>query len=332
MATGTDPLIIDTPSPVQAGIIQYQPNFRHSSPLQSSSSSHSLSDTSLHQEVMKDRIRKEFKGSTFLVDLSAEGAPFYAHPDSIQAVLGRLSNHYGFTDATLLSDEDSSVDSPRFPPGGFQGTSYRPLVHFLNAIVNATNDCLPPSPRYLSDLHFDHHGWEMEEAYTTNSHQPLSPEVLGLLRSPTSQRQKVSWNDVAIIVEANDHIPELIVQLSTYARSYLTVDRRRSFAPAIGFNHKTLEIFFFAFHRSGLSSSGPISLRTPEGFESLVKYMVGILSIRDEEGFGLDMTRIGNVFRINERDYDIARPIWVRKSVCGRATAVYSLKCTRLPI
>jgi hypothetical protein len=57
--------------------------------------------------------------------------------------------------------------------------------------------------------------------------------------------------------------------------------------------------------------------------------MVEILSIPDEEGFSLDMTHIGNV---NERDYDIVRPVWVRNSVCGCATAVYSLKCTRLPI
>jgi hypothetical protein len=60
--------------------------------------------------------------------------------------------------------------------------------------------------------------------------------------------------------------------------------------------------------------------------------MVGMLSISDEEGFGLDMTRIGNVFRINERDYEIVRSISVRNSVCGRATAVYSLRCTPLPI
>jgi hypothetical protein len=332
MATGTVPLSVHTPSPAQDGMNQYQLNFGFSTdpwlPCNSDS------DASLNQklEVMKSQIRREFKGSTFLVDLSAEGAPFYAHPESIQAVLGCLRHHYGLTDATLLSDEDSSADIPRFPPNGFQveGASYKPLVHFLNAIVHATDDCLPPSPRYLSGLHFDHHGQEMEEIY--NSDQPLSPEVLGLLGSPTSQVQKLSWNDVAIIVEAKDQIPELILQSSTYARSYLKVDKRRSFAPAIGFNHNTLEIFFFAFHRSGLSSSGPISHRTPEGFESVVKYMVGMLSIPDEEGFGLDMTRIGNVFRINERNYEIVRPISVRNSVCGRATAVYNLKCTRLPV
>jgi hypothetical protein len=170
----------------------------------------------------------------------------------------------------------------------------------------------------------------MKEIY--NSHRPLKPDILGLLHPPTSPPQKLSWNDVAIVVEVKKDIRELIPQLSTYARCYLAVDRRRSFAPAIGFNHKSLEIFFFAFHRSGLSSSGPISLDTPEGFQSLVKYMVGMLSIPDEEAFGLDMTRIGNVFRINGRDYDIMRPICVRNSVRGRATVVYSLKCTQLPI
>jgi hypothetical protein len=168
MATGTVPFSVDTPSPAQAGISQYQLNLRFSNDSQLPSSSDS--DASLNQKVMKNRIRREFKGSTYLVDLSAEEAIFYAHPDRIQAVLGRLRHHYGLTDATLLSDEDSSVDNPRFPLGGFQGTSYKPLVHFLNVIVHATNDCLPPGPRYLRGLHFDHHGREMEEIY--NSHEP----------------------------------------------------------------------------------------------------------------------------------------------------------------
>ena len=167
----------------------------------------------------------------------------------------------------------------------------------------------------------------MKEIY--NSHRPLKPDALGLLIPPNPQSQNESWNDVAIFVEVKNQTKALIQQLSTYARCYLAIDRRRSFAPAIGYNHKT---FFFAFHRSGLSSSGPISLKTPDGFESLVKYMVGILSIPDEEAFGLDMTRIGSVFRINERDYDIVRQICVRNSVRGRATVVYRLKCTRLLI
>ena len=59
--------------------------------------------------------------------------------------------------------------------------------------------------------------------------------------------------------------------------------------------------------------------------------MVGISSIPDEEAFGLDMTRRGEVYRINDRNYGIVRQICDRRCVRGRATAVYSLKCTQLP-
>ena len=69
---------------------------------------------------MKSQILREFKGSAFRVDLTAEGAPFHADPDSVQTVLGHLWHHCGLTNATLLSDGVSSVDSPRFPPNGFQ--------------------------------------------------------------------------------------------------------------------------------------------------------------------------------------------------------------------
>src|SRR5258708_37898164 len=107
---------------------------------------------------MKSQILREFKGATFLVNLTAEGAPFHADSNSVQAVLGRLRHRYGTTDTTLFSEADSSVDCPRFPRGGFQkkGKSYKPLVHFLNVIIRATNECLLPGPRYLTCLQFDH--------------------------------------------------------------------------------------------------------------------------------------------------------------------------------
>ena len=300
--------------------------------MQTIPSSDSHSHPSLSQEDMRKEILNEFKGAIFRVDLTADGAPFHADSDSVEAVLAHLRDQYGVTDTTLLSDETSSKDSPRFPPGGFRREvdSYTPLRDFLNAIVVSTNKSLRRSSRHLEGLEFKNYGREMNDIY--NSPRPLKPDLLGLLPSPTTQQEKVFWKDVAIFVEVKNQVIELVRQLSTYARCYLAADRRRSFAPAIGFHHKSLNIIFFAFHRSGLSSSGPIPLHTSEGFQTVVKYMVGILSIPDERAFGLDMTRAGDVFRINDRDYDIVRPLFFRDNVRGRATAVYSLKCTQLPI
>lgn len=121
---------------------------------------------------MESQIQSAIKPAK-LLDLTAKGAPFHAYSDTVQMVLGRLRDHYGTTSTSLLSDNDSSVDTPRFPPGGFRKEEepYKPLMHFLNAIVHATNDCLPPSPRYLRNMHFLLHGREMEETY--NSVRPL---------------------------------------------------------------------------------------------------------------------------------------------------------------
>ena len=328
----TDPLSVDTPTSAHAGISE--PTSRRFSSAQQTnpkSDNHSLdhSHPSPNQEDMKKEILNEFKGATFLVDLTADGAPFHADSHSVEAVLAHLRDQYGVTDTTLLSDEPSSKDSPRFPPGGFrrEGDSYTPLRDFLNAIVDSTkNNTLPPTSRYLEGLDFEDYGREMKDIY--NSLRPLKPDALGVLPPPTTPQPKVFWKAVAIIIEVKNRVTELIQQLSAYARCYLAADRRRSFAPAIGFHHKSLEILFFTFHRSGMSSSGPISLRTLEGFQTVVKYMVGILSIPDERAFGLDMTRAGDVFRINDRDYDIVRSICEHNCVRGRATAVYSLKCT----
>ncbi|KAH9049708.1 hypothetical protein EDB84DRAFT_1672533, partial [Lactarius hengduanensis] len=264
---------------------------------------------------MKSQILREFNRATFLVDLTAEGAPLQADSSNVQKVLDRLRVYHNITHHTLLGDDESTDDVPRLPPNGFttEGNSYGPLTHFLNIIVRAAKECLTPwAARHLRDLRFFPHGVEMQDK--VDSGKPLKPN------------QKISWNDVAIIVEVKRKRLELIQQLSTYARCYLAIDRRRSFSIAIAFNHENLRMRFLIFHRAGLSSSHELSLREEAGFQSVVEHMVGVLSIPDEKAFGLDMARFENVCRINNRDYEIVRPIHVRNSVRGRATAVYSIR------
>jgi hypothetical protein len=105
----------DTPTPAQAAqaVSSHQTSVRHSSAVQSSSTSHGHP-----QDVMKSQIQSEFKPAK-LIDLTAKGAPFHADSDTVQMVLGRLRDHYGTTSHSLLSDNDSPEDTQRFPPGGF---------------------------------------------------------------------------------------------------------------------------------------------------------------------------------------------------------------------
>jgi hypothetical protein len=60
-----------------------------------------------------------------------------------------------------------------------------------------------------------------------------------------------------------------------------------------------LEAYAFAFHHGGLSSSSPLKITTEEGFNDLVKYIIDILSIKDEAAYGLDPTRFQIFFCIN---------------------------------
>ena len=58
--------------------------------------------------------------------------------------------------------------------------------------------------------------------------------------------------------------------------------------------------------------------------------MVGVLSIRDEASFGFDMTRVKDVYRLNDCNYEIVRTTQLRESIRGDSTAVYALKCAEL--
>jgi len=276
---------------------------------------------------MKDLIEEELKTATFFVDLTAEDGVFYADPSNVQAVLERLQGppHY-ITPDTLLGDHPSSQTSPRLPPKGFDSEqrSYKPFTQLLNIIISATNESLGPHRRYLGNLRFYDYGSEVAEVY--GSFRSLKPDGVGLLTDlPASRR--ISWGDVQVVVEVKSDIKALVKQAATYARCSLLNDRRRFFSIVIGFNHRKLNVYFLVFHHSGLSSSRALSLNTRQGFEDVVKHLVGMLSITDEAGYHLDQTlsESQNQFYLNDRLYDVVRLVHMRDSLRGRSTAVYNL-------
>lgn len=57
-----------------------------------------------------------------------------------------------------------------------------------------------------------------------------------------------------------------------------------------------------------------------------MKHIVGMLSIRDEAGYGLDVTRSQDIFSINDRYYQLVRLLYMRDSLRGRSTVVYNLE------
>jgi hypothetical protein len=291
------------------------------------------SPTSSQPEAeMKDKIPREFECVTFVDDLTAQGAPLQADPNDVQRVLDHLRDNCELTHVTLFSDGNSTAEDPRLPFNGFtvETGSYEPFAHLLNRIVHSANLCLI-SPRYLEALRFYPSGSEILEKL--DSGKPLKPDILGLLRSCTPQEPKVSWNDVAVFIEVKAHLlVDTVKQLGTYARIHLTFNRRRSFSIAMSFHHKELTLRFLCFHRSGISTSTQLHLCTGDGFRSLVEHMIGLLSIKDEEAFGFDMTRVKDVYRLNNIDYKIVRTIQMCESIRGHATAVYSLKRAKLTL
>jgi hypothetical protein len=278
-----------------------------------------------NQAQMKEIILDEFKCATFEVDLTAQGAPLQALPNDVQTVVDHLRDFHNVTVVTLFSGGDSTKDTPRFPSQfGVETKSYEPLTHLLNIIIHAANTCLT-RPRYLESLQFYPYDAEMQEKF--DSTRPFRPDILGFRSSSrTPYEQPVSWNDVAIYVQVKANLVETIKQLAIYARTHLALNRRRSFSIGMSFDHRTMVLRFLCFHRSGISASPPLHLNTPKDFKSFIEHMVGLLSIKDEEAFGLDLTRAEDVYRLDGSDYKIMRTIHMRVSVRGHATVVYSLK------
>jgi hypothetical protein len=273
---------------------------------------------------MKAKVTEELKGATFQVDLTAEDAIFHADTKTVEAVLDSLRSRYKITAKSLTAKGKSSEAHPRFPKGGFktEPLSYVPLIHLLNKIIEAAENCLPRP--YLNGIRFCTFGKEVDDKY--GSVNRLKPDIIGVIGKLPAVRN-VLWDDIQIVVECKKVDKVMVAQAGTYARCILLNNLRRFFALAIGFNYSTLEVFILVYHRSGLSSSRPLKIKDEEGFNGLVRHIVGILSIKEEAAYGMDITRshTQDMFLINNNYYRFARYLYLRGSLQGRATVVYRL-------
>jgi hypothetical protein len=278
---------------------------------------------------MKALMEDELREATFHVDLTAEDGILHADPKIVEAVNDSLRTTF----QALTAGGRSSVASPRFPVKRFsrETRSYRPLVHLLNKIVDTANQYVPPSQ--LSELRFHPFGNEVKETY--GSYRGLKPDCVGIIgKLPTGpakspvEEPELSCGQIEVFIESKSSVKDMLRQSGTYARCCLLSNPRRLFSLGIGFDHRKMEAYFLVFHRSGLSSSQPLKLTTSEGFKGLVSHIVGILSFKDEAAYGLDTTRFENHFRINNRYYEIVRPLYMRGTLRGRSTTVYRLRGT----
>jgi hypothetical protein len=105
------------------------------------------------------RVPDELKNATHRADLTAEGAILHTDPNTVKAVIDCLESHHKLTHETLKLPpgtanprSKSSATNPRFPSDGFkdEDDSYEPLVHLLNKVIDAANQCMSAS--YLSGL------------------------------------------------------------------------------------------------------------------------------------------------------------------------------------
>jgi hypothetical protein len=246
----------------------------------------------------------------------------------VDAVIADL----GTTFQALTSGGESSPNDPRLPTSFEKETdSYGPLAHVLNKIIAIT---LPhiTSPSLLSGLRFHPFGYEVKNIL--GSQKPLKPDIVAVIgdlptKTPIEEnagKPELPWGLVEVVVESKATLMDMFRQAGTYARCCVLMNQRRFFSLGIGFQYKKMEAYVYAFHHGGLSSSHPLKIKTAEGFNGLVEHIVGILSIKDEAAYGLDLTRFQDLFYINDRFYRSVHYLCVRGNLRGRSTIVHSLE------
>jgi hypothetical protein len=315
------------PQPMMPGLTIYH----HSSAGVSATPSSQQSQNSRYQSEMKDLIEHEVKNATYYVNLTTGDCILPVEDKIVQAVINSLESTF----QALTSEGDSSPTEPRFPVDDFpsEPPSYKPMAHLLNKIIDTTKPHLVSSSP-LSELRFHPFGGEVKEKY--GSHKGLKPDGVGIIGELSTEKAgpakkcakkpELSWEQIQVTFESKASVRDMVRQSGTYARCCILGNRRRFFSLGIGLHYKKLEAYVFVFHHSGVSSSHPLKLTTRDGFDGLVRHIVGMLSFKDEAAYGLDPTRFQDIFCINNRHYELVRTIYVRGSLRGRSTVVYSLQ------
>lgn len=293
-------------------------------------------ETRLLQNEMNDRMESELKGATYFVDQTTKGDFLHVHPKTLQAVIND-------PDVVTTHQALQSGNYSQFPGrrGGFstEADSYEPVVNLLNKIIDTAKRHMPPSQNGpLIGLRFHRFKGTVSDRY--DSYKGLKPDGVGVvgglsnddelppkrIKSTDDERPALSWDRIEIFVESKANVKDMIRQSATYARCSFLSNQRRSLSLGIGFQYKKLEAYILAFHRAGLSSSRPLLITKPEDFNDLVAHIVGIISFKNDSAYGLDTTRSENMFRINNRNFEIVRLLHVRQTVRGRSTIVHSLQ------
>ncbi|KAF8487916.1 hypothetical protein F5888DRAFT_1881559 [Russula emetica] len=248
-------------------------NFYHDTGAAESPSPSSMSGSQerLPQPVyqMIAQVTDELKNATYRVDLTAEGAILHADPNIVKAVIDHLESRHKLTHGTLKLPpgtanprSKSSATDPRLPSDGFEDEddSYNHMR--------------------LCGLRFHHFGNEVKGRY--GFAKGLKLDGVGIIGElPTgTESSELSWEDIEVIVESKRTVRQMAQQSGMYTRFCLLNNLRRFFALGIGLHFTTLDVYVFAFHRSGFSSSRPLKLTTEEGFRDLVRHVVGMLSFK----------------------------------------------------
>jgi hypothetical protein len=291
-----------------------------------------------HDELKK-RVAGELTGATYFVDLTKEGGVLYADPETVQTVIDELRTTSTFEE--LVGDDPSSEAHPRFPSSfSKEIASYKPLADLLNKIVaTAKRHILQKQPSLLQNLRFHHLACEVEGL--VGSKRQLKPDGVGIFGDlpttpsvkkdgETKDKPHILWEQIEVVVESKKRKGDMVRQSGSYSRSCILSNQMRFFGLGIGFHYVNMDAYVFVFHHAGLSSSRPLKITEPNGFNTLVEHIVGILSIKDEAAYGLDPTRFRKdgktYFIINDRCYESLHYIYVRGNLRGRSTIVHRLK------
>ncbi|TDL29913.1 hypothetical protein BD410DRAFT_893124 [Rickenella mellea] len=165
---------------------------------------------------------------------------------------------------------------------------YNPFVLLLNKALEAARKELGcASGNYYDDLQFSVYDRQVED--TDDQAHPFEPGLVGCVRT-VGPEEKLNWNEIMVPITVKPSWRELVEQALKYARS-LFATSAREFALVISFNYKTTEVRFLFFHRSGLTSSPPVQLNTEKGWIRFIEGIVGLASVRDRSGAGMETSR-----------------------------------------
>ncbi|KAF8310778.1 hypothetical protein DL93DRAFT_1571162 [Clavulina sp. PMI_390] len=229
--------------------------------------------TSCHIQQVKEELQyATFTHTSIIPRLLARGG-FSAAQELTDNAREQL-RHIPRADLTTPQPQSHPLEGLLLPTLHNERDHFAPFITIYNQISSVWLASVASEVEYRSLVVYG--GDKADDQDEARALNPHLDSFLDEENDRTRKRagDKCHWDDVGVILEVRNDLPQLVAHAGRYAQKLLSVQPTRTFALIIGYTPSDHCVRFLFFHRGGLHSSPPLELPTKDGLDGFIQGVI----------------------------------------------------------